>query len=186
MMKLDAINSMLMYVGLPPIATLQDCDNILPAAQALIALDLANQTGQSRGWIFNTDKQITLALATDEIPLPANALNVINNPSLVKRGTKIYDTDNNTYKFTLAQVVNLVSEVNFDDLPTSAQRYILALATREFSMSQTASSSADQLLGQRVREALSDLMQIELDAEPIANLIDTSKAVLTPNDWRNK
>lgn len=184
MNELDSINAMLMYVGLPPIASLIDCDTILPAAQALIALNHANNTAQARGWIFNTDQQITLALAVDEIPLPANALGITNNPTLTKRGMRLYDTENNTYKFTQAQTIDLISLVNFDDLPMLAQVYVLSIATREFSMSQTGSASADQLLNRRVQEAATELVRMEMDAEPVAILISPSKATLDPNNMR--
>ena len=128
--KLDAVNYCLSILGSTPIGSLED--SLHPdAAICLTRIDDALLTIQREGWWFNTE--VNWELTPDDnkdIDLPANTIKTIGTLGefIVQRGTKLYDTLNNTYQFDAPVTANLVVELDWDLVPYTAQEAAKYLA----------------------------------------------------------
>lgn len=135
--ELDAINSMLAVIGEAPVNRVEDTGLI----DAVIARQILNETlrhVQSRGWSWNRDTSVTLVPTfplPGEILLPANTLSVdASDPSLriVQRGTRLWNRDTQSFRFTEALRVDITRLLPFEELPQSARHYIMIRASRIF------------------------------------------------------
>ncbi len=132
MNTLDAVNQMLISMGQSPVTFY--IDNLHPDVSSAVAI--LNRTStkiQSRGYWFNTDKNLKLKHNIDgEVIIPGETLSI--NPadqhsSYVQRGKKLYDTENNTFEIGKDVVVNKITNISFENLPEVAKNYIVALAS---------------------------------------------------------
>jgi len=135
MLKLDAINQMLLSIGQNPVTSLSSNH---PAVLAAVAIfNRVNKKIQGQGWWFNTDYNLTLSYnpTTGEIILPANTLGVdpVDTTSgLVQRGNKLYDRLLTTFNVGEDVIVNIKQLLEFEDIPENAASYIAAQASYEF------------------------------------------------------
>lgn len=134
MKKLDVINAMLMGVGQSPVSGIDSAHPFVTTAVSVFAG--VNTDVQSHGWWFNKDYDVVLMPdGTGSIVLPDNVLSVDPvNPyiPLLQRGGKLYDPYNQEYKFSSPIKVNLISLVNFEDLPEPAAKYIQRRSVYEY------------------------------------------------------
>lgn len=136
MTKLEALNTILDAIGVYPVTSFESAHP--DAVRARQQLSRFNTEIQSRGWWFNQEINLTLSLTSEgKILLPDGTLSV--NPLdptklYVKRGNYLYDTVEHTYTFTSSVAVNIVTELEFDELPTSIQSYITRSAAHEFAI----------------------------------------------------
>ncbi len=131
--ELDAVNELLAAIGEDPVEYL----GIMPPSgnTALVTLRAANTAIQSEGHWFNQDDDVTFYPDgnTKEIYLPSNALAVYaSEQKCTKRGGRLYDRENKTYKFDAPVDCTVVYQLPWDELPNSAQRYITATAIETF------------------------------------------------------
>ena len=137
MSKLDAVNAMLEAVWVKPISTLE-VSGVASVAMAKRVLDKASAAIQSRGWHFNTDRNLTLSPDSEGfLQLPTNTLRVDSDTNsadvdVTQRGFRLYDRENHTFVFTKSVEVELVSLLEFEDLPQVARQYIAVFAKRIF------------------------------------------------------
>ena len=100
--KLDAVNTVLAGVGLPPVSTL-DTASRLDVSAADQKIDEISRAIQERGWWFNTDIERVITPNTDnEIVLPTDTLRVDNEiyaavAPFVQRGTRLYHPRTQSY-----------------------------------------------------------------------------------------
>ena len=130
--KLEAINEILLACAQRPIATLGEH---LTARQAELLLTQADRRLQTEGWYFNTETDITLQVASDEIPLAINVISVDSadaSQQYVKRGSRLYNIGEGTYTFT-GDVSNLIVRYRLEwtELPQSARDYLTARVARQ-------------------------------------------------------
>jgi len=123
MQYLDAVNYQLALLGSPPVATV---DELHPDVQsAITALTEANKAIQNKSWWFNTDYNVKMTpdATTKEITLGSSVYEVIATSRLgvIQRGTKLYDTYNNTYQFDIPVYINTVNRLDWDLLDESVQ-----------------------------------------------------------------
>ena len=126
MQKLQAVNYLLSLLGSPPVG---DLESLHPhVALAITRLDEAASTVQESGWWFNTEYKHVLVpdTTTGELELPSFVLEatVTSRLSVVKRGSKLYDTVNNTYQFLEPATVNYIVELDWDLLSETVQNTI--------------------------------------------------------------
>lgn len=178
--KLDAVNAMLESVWETPVSTLS-VSGINSVAQAVRVLDRTTRAVLSRGWAFNTDKSITMAVTFDPladpvpgvaptgtIPLPADTLHVDSvdedkGRDVVQRDGMLYDRDNNTFLFDRPIKVKIIHLLDFESIPETARAYIAVAAARVFrdkwlQKDTPSNPTTDEM------EALRDLEDAEADS----------------------
>ena len=148
MTELEAINTLLATIGEAPIDKLSDVsvNEITDSALARKTLHEIDRDVQAEGWGFNTDYEVELSVDTSkEYKLPANALRCDFSPNrypltqYVARGNRVYDRGHKTYK--IGDLINdaplvvdqIITQLDWDDLPHQAQNYIAIRAARIYS-----------------------------------------------------
>ena len=137
MTELEALNTVLEGIGVYPVTSY---DSPHPdAVRARQHLRRFSNELQSRGWWFNRDTGLTLTpgAVDKKILLPSNTLSVDavdTRLNVIQRGNYLYDQDNNTFVFDNAIEVDLITELNFEDMPSTMQSYITRSAQVEFAI----------------------------------------------------
>lgn len=137
--ELEAVNAMLATTGDTPVTVLTpglraDVDF------ALNTVRLVAKSIQAKGWLFNTDRQVSLNPAMDNtITLDANVMKVTK--SLIDdnrdvdysfRGGKLWDRINNTDVFNNEAIVDITRALDFEDMPETARALIFIVAGRKY------------------------------------------------------
>jgi len=166
--ELDAVNQILSSVGQAPVTTL-DLQN--PEVSIVLnTLREINKQVQAEGWIFNTERdyEMTPDETTEEISYPSNMLQIDTNRvkhknkyDVVKRGTKLYDRLNHTFKFTAAVRADVVWYFDFTDVPAAVQAYITARAARMCATKMVGDRELNMLLQEQ--ELLTRAAALEYD-----------------------
>ncbi len=136
MTYLEAVNRLLGFVGTRKLAIL---DTTHPDAEKADRFLKEKKTMLlKRGWWFNRVMNIELTPDSNgEIVFPSNALSFDSGsmqgayPKLTKRGTKLFDALNNTFIFEEVMILNINQELDWEDLPDSAQLHIMYEAGEE-------------------------------------------------------
>lgn len=137
MTELDAVNKMLRACGEQPVNSLE-ATGVLEAEMARDCLQDASRDVQNEGWHFNTEQRVSLSPDRDGyIVLPANCLRVDTagydaGINVVQRGERLYDVVNHTFVFKTKLTVDMISFLDWQDLPQSARNYIAIVAARRF------------------------------------------------------
>jgi len=125
---------MLLLIGEAPIVTLDD----LVFAEGSLARQVLQEdsvTVQQGGFYWNT---LTLTLQPDIsgfIYLPEGTLQMDpTDPAsyYIKRGSRLYDAENNTYVISEAVEVNIIQFLSWEEVPEVARHYITIKAGRRF------------------------------------------------------
>lgn len=160
--KLKAVNRMLRSIDMPQLNSWDEMDSV--AFSARDELDDVSETVQAEGWYFN-EETITLAVEelTGEIVVPEGVLSLqhVNDTNIIKRGDRLYDKTNNTFVFSAAQEVAIVTLFEFEDLPPEAVDYITNSATYNFQANVIGSSSTGNNLANRTVQSRITLLQID-------------------------
>lgn len=143
--ELQAVNAMLATTGDTPVTDITggvraDVDF------ALSLIRLAATSVQQKGWLFNTDRNVTLSPEDDilspdlgTIILDADVLKVTK--SLIDsqrdlyvsfRAGKLWDRTNNTFIFSDDVIVDITRALDFVDMPEAARSYIFLVAARRY------------------------------------------------------
>jgi len=141
--ELEAINTLLSVIGEAPIDSLSDItvNEITDSTLARKALNEVSRDVQSEGWSWNTDRGVTFTKdKTNEIKLPASALKVVfpsvGDGNYVARGLRVYDRNRQSYDMSDVESVTatqVVSQLDWEDMPHAAQQYITIRAARIYS-----------------------------------------------------
>jgi hypothetical protein len=132
--ELEAVNEILASIGETPVSTLSGSLPI-DASMALARLRSRSRGLQMQGWSFNTDYEYTLAVDDDgRVPLPAATLRVdpVEDNDLVQRGLFLYDNVEHTYVIDEDVDVDLVTMLDWDDLPEYVRQYLFIATARVF------------------------------------------------------
>ena len=171
--KLDAVNTMLSAIGEAPVNSLSS--GLVEAEIAETILNTVDREVQSMGWHFNTEYKKTFAQDTNgEIPLGADILRAdahldANSKNLVQRGLKMYDRKNHTFAINEAVNLDVVVQLDFEDLPEVAKRYITLKSTRVFQDRVVGSNTLHDF---QERDEMTALMELrEFDARSDDNNI---------------
>ena len=166
--ELEAINTILSVIGESPISSLSDISSVADAVTEQSIVSEVSRQVQTKGWHFNTDKEITLSPDTysGEITVPSNCLRVDSTTDdrevdVVNRGSKLYDRRNHTYKLNKQIKVDMVVLLPFTDLPQAARHYVTIKAARIFQSRTVGSEALYQFTATDERDALIDLKKAE-------------------------
>ena len=168
--ELPAINQILSSCGQAPVTTL---DTTNP--DVAIAYDTLLQVSrevQAEGWTFNKEYHYPFTPDDDDfIPIANNIIQIKlteNSANMdkdgVRRGGKLYDRHNHTYKWTDETVeCDVVYEFDWIDLPEPIQNFIVARAAVFTSQRIVGDNAQYQMLQQQ--EAYARAMALEYETQ---------------------
>ena len=147
MTELEAVNTLLSVIGEAPVDKLSDItfNEITDSALARKTLAEVSRDVQAEGWSWNTDWNVELTkTSTNEFVLPSNTLSCLFSPNrypdkqYVIRGLKVYNRAKRTFAFgadlnTALIVDHVISQLVWDEIPHTAQQYIVIRAARIYS-----------------------------------------------------
>lgn len=143
MTELEAINTLLSVIGEAPIDSLSDItvNEITDSALARKALNEVSRDVQSEGWTWNTDRSVQLNRdSANEFKLAGSTLKVVFASSgsmpYVMRGLRVYDRNRQSYDMSDVESLTasqVVTQLDWEDMPHSAQQYITIRAARIYS-----------------------------------------------------
>jgi hypothetical protein len=162
--ELEAVNTMLRYLGETPVNSITSGSLPLSATLATTVLADISREVQSEGWHFNTAPKVTLSpnVSTKEIVVATDVIKADPNDitkDYVLRGTKLFDRANNTYQFDNDIIVNTTSLLDWDLLPQTARRYITLKAARVLIAQMVGSRELQALIARDEFNARADLME---------------------------
>ena len=168
-LKLDAVNDMLSAIGESEVNSLET--RAVDARTALRVLDRTTKRVLQRGWSYNTEHRVELAVtASGEVHLPANILKVDylavktgQVKVIVQRGLRLYDRTNKTYRIDVPVYVDMVLELKFEELPETTRTYITARATRIFQAGYVGSAQVHEHIKEEERAAWVELLRAETE-----------------------
>ena len=171
--ELDVVNACLATMGERPLNSLSDPHTWRAAAQD--KLRKASERLQSKGYWFNRERiTLTPNLVDSYIYLPGDALKVTStNPDYVVRGDKLFNLDGGTYIFTAAQMLVVVRDVPFEDLPHTAQTLIEAQAVMSFQADYDSDATKMRQLAADMNQASADFNREET-RQVRANMIESN------------
>lgn len=158
MIKTDAINLCLRYIGESPLPIGITLEQLDPQHEANIISQIIDETVSKvslQGWWFNTESwTFQPDSTTNKIQIPENVLYLKSDTgNYLLRGTSLYDADNQTYSFTTPVVATVVWNLKFSELPTSFAFYVAYTAAQEAQMLFSADSTINTDLAKRIQEA---------------------------------
>tara|TARA_B100001287_G_C22529787_1_gene456777 strand:+ start:16 stop:624 length:609 start_codon:yes stop_codon:yes gene_type:complete len=166
--KLEAVNTMLGSIGEAPVNSLTS--GLVDAETAEKILDSVSREVQARGWSFNTDINLLYtpdASNANQISLTSSVLRIemaeakTEHLDVVQRGLKLYNRAKASFYFDPSVTgvkMNVVTLLEFGDLPEAAKRYITLRAARIF---QDRVVSSSELHGFQQRDELMALVELE-------------------------
>ena len=171
--RLGAINTMLTSIGELPVKNEGDLAGLNDASIAAEILDNVSRAVQSRGWIFNTDLDVTMKPNNErKIPIPSDIIRVDTttrirerDEDIVERGNFLYDRKRNTPFFDEGSTVKVdqIRLLKFTDLPEPARRYITIRASRIFHDRVVGSGDLHRFYQEDEMQAWQTLLEYEGD-----------------------
>lgn len=167
--KLDAVNTMLSAIGEAPVNSLSS--GLVEAEVAETIVNTVDREVQSMGWNFNTELNKSFAQDTNgEIPLGIDVLRAdatlkANSKDLVQRGLRMYDKKKHTFNIGTAVNLDVVVQLDFEDLPEVAKRYITLRATRIFQDRVVGSRTLHEFELRDEQTALMELKEFDTETE---------------------
>lgn len=174
MQKLNVVNDMLGTQGEAPLNSLVDSHESL--GSCLRVLDQVGRRIQARGWYFNREL-VTRSPSplNQQIAFSNDILEVRADPyfknkddaTVVKRGSRLYNTNGGTYVFDHDVQIILIRFVPFEDLPEAAAQHIAATAVMSYQRSYDGDATKTRMLTAEVIDAAEQGTLPELRAEEI-------------------
>ena len=171
--RLGAINTMLTSIGELPVKNEGDLAGLNDASIAADILDNVSRAVQSRGWIFNTDLDVSMKPDNErKIPVPSDIIRVDTttrirerDEDIVERGNFLYDRKRNSPYFDEGSTVKVdqIKLLQFTDLPEPARRYITIRASRIFHDRVVGSGDLHRFYQEDEMQAWQTLLEYEGD-----------------------
>ena len=136
--KLTAVNKLLKMIGTRKVTSiaLRHPD----VSDAVEELDQWTESLLKRGWWFNrrnrvvhhpnSNGEIVFGLNVLRMEIPDGCRSPVR--SIAKQGSRLYNADDNTFTFDHSMTLTVFVDMNWEDLPDSAQYYIVYRAGSEF------------------------------------------------------
>lgn len=167
--EIESVNQMLGHVGEAPINSLADTAALpISASIALTTLREIAKEVQTEEWHFNTVTDHAISTDSDsKIPLPSNTLfvdAVNSSDDFVQRGLFLYNRKDRTFVFSSSVKVDLTTQLDWDDLPEPARRYITLRASRIFQGRIVGSRELEALIANDEIQARARLQELDSQA----------------------
>lgn len=174
----QAINEILQVLGEQIVEGDLSIEGIYEAEQADLNIEIVKEEILSEGWSFNTDTNWEFSPDTDNyIVIPTTVLRVdpsVQGNDIIRKDGKLYDKGNFTYKFNTSVNCDVIWNLDFDDLPLIAQRYITLRAARITYQRLIGDNSTLEILLRDEDQALLKLRQHEDDIQDYNIFDDTT------------
>lgn len=174
----QAINEILQVLGEQIVEGDLSIEGIYEAEQADLNIEIVKEEILSEGWSFNTDTNWEFSPDTDNyIVIPTTVLRVdpsVQGNDIIRKDGKLYDKGNFTYKFNTSVSCDVIWNLDFDDLPLIAQRYITLRAARITYQRLIGDNSTLEILLRDEDQALLKLRQHEDDIQDYNIFDDTT------------
>lgn len=137
MTKLDAVNEIMLKVGLRPVSTL-DTNGASTHAQVERVLDAEELRIQIEGWHYNTRvAELTPSASTSKITVPTGTLEIDSHGpddhrDVAQIGDVLFDLDENTNEFDGPIECRYVLRIDFTCIPPPVREYIVCSAAARF------------------------------------------------------
>jgi len=178
--ELSSVNSILGAIGQSPVSRIYNKDerDSRPTKFVYINPGFAfvhnilkdvNTDVQSEGWVFNTEYCFEMLPENNyEIRIPTNVIRldksegqIYRDCDPVKRGNRLYDRYNHTYKFERPIKLDFVFLLEYDEIPTVFQRYITLRASSRAATQLVSNPELSQMLGMQEAQARAACMEYE-------------------------
>ena len=173
--ELETLNMLLRLIGSAPVNSTDT--NHPDAANALATMDRNRKRVQRRGWWCNIAYNVEYqpdSRGEIKIPSPISVFVPVQQ-GIVVRDDKLYDSVNNTYKFSASVIAKRVVRVlDWDDMPYVMQEYAAYVAAGEFVRDELEDYSKLDSIMQSAAQSFLDLKKQELD-EAQYNIFQTSR-----------
>ena len=188
--KLQAVNTILSFMGEAPINSLADATGVGDVSMSESVLDEITREVLSNGWHFNTNFDVEHTPdANKEIVLSDTVLKIdtdvgrYGTMDITLRGNKLYNRKGNTFEFEAPIKTTEVIELPWDDLPEVARRYITLRAAR---VNQDRSLGSPDLQKMGVQEEMVAMASLrEYDTEGADySVFDSYLPAMTVSDYR--
>lgn len=164
--ELESVNQMLGHIGESPVNSISD-EAALPisASTALVVLREVAKEVQTEEWHFNTVTDYEPILeVSGKLRLPDNTLFVDaadKQEDVVQRGLYLYNRKDRTDVFSGTLKVDLTVQLDWDELPEVARRYITLRASRLFQGRMVGSAELQSLLAVDEMQARARLLELD-------------------------
>ena len=173
--ELTSVNSILGALGQAPISRIYhkvngELEYINPEIAFIHNLLMeTNEDVQNEGWVFNTEWDFELLPNEDEeINIPPDVLRmdvsegqVYRTTDVVRRGGKLYDKYNHTYKFNRPVHLDITWKLDYEELPSVFKRYITLRASGRAATQMVANPQLVQLLATQEAQVRAACMEYE-------------------------
>jgi hypothetical protein len=180
MQKLEAVNNVLRRVGLPPVPSL-DTNGISAAAHAERFIDAASRSCQSRGWHFNTRRNVMLSRDpdTNKIAVPSGVFHIDTDGEsrhldVTVVGGMLFDLENNVDTWAQDLYVTYIANMDFADLPEAFADYLVTESAYQFNRYHKKDQALDQMLAQEMNLRWVRLRQADTGLADV-NLLETGE-----------
>jgi len=145
--ELEAVNYMLLVVGSQPVSSLDAA--VSEAYLAQMTLHQVSREVQADGLHCNFEREypLTKDAVTGKITVPSNALRCDVTYPYYKsavRGGFLYNLEDHTYVWTENVEVDLVTFLDYEDLPQHVRYYIYVRAMRKFQRNTVGSQELEE------------------------------------------
>lgn len=186
--ELDAVNYVMKAKGLDLVTSIDLNDAEI--ADAAFHLNVADLGFQARGWYFNKDYALELALNEDnEIPLPEGCLGVAASywegmcKNITERSGKLWDLSNKTFTFTAPVIVDITVRQAYTDMPQVARNYVAMLGAHNAQGLDRGNTTALQITQQMLMRALAEVEWKQDETTPANQIHQNISVQAAVNGW---
>ena len=173
--ELSSVNSILGALGQAPVSRIYnktDGEFIYTNPEIAVVHQILKEVCvdvQNEGWSFNTEFNFEMLPNQDsEVNIPTDVLRldvtegqVYRDTDVVRRGGKLYDRYNHTFKFSKPIRLDFTYLFAYEDLPSVFQRYITLRASGRAATQLVTNPQLVQLLAQQEAQARAACMEYE-------------------------
>lgn len=174
MLQITAVNRMLTYIGEIRLAADTNLDTLDEGSDgqvALQALEDATNDVQIRGWWFNKFDMVLKPDVDGYIAIPLSWLRVVTTEDYIVDNHKLWDRENETYKFEDSVDAVVTVDKPFDDLPETVANYIMFRASKDLSLRTLGMTDIYQVLARDEATAENEVYKENVDNNQ-GNLVD--------------
>lgn len=183
MNRRDALNEVLLALNELPLDVSDNIEDIPTAVLVDKELEIARRKVLAYGWEFNTLAISFYPNQEGNIVVPNTYLSAdgtVDNPEIIVRDWKVFDKENNTFKFTSPVTLDVIDDVVFDDIPFPIANYIVQVASLKSYIDIIGNTEDVALRRAEVQEARMEALRYDtrvsntnvLDSEYSTTLLD--------------